>query len=161
MSIKVGDTLPNATLAELRTGEAPEMHQVDNLLQNKKIVFFMVPGAFTPTCTETHFPGFLDQVDAFKAKGVDEVWCVAVNDMFVMEAWGRSMSVNGKMRMLADGSAEFTKKLGLSLDLTEKGLGVRSQRLSAYVENGVLKHLNVDADGALKTSDANTLLAQI
>ena len=161
MSITVGDTLPNATLAELCTGESPQMHQVDDLVKAKKIVFFMVPGAFTPACTETHLPGFLDHVDAFKAKGVDEIWCVAVNDMFVMEAWSRDKGINGKIRMLADGSAEWTKKLGLVLDLSEKGLGVRSQRVSAYVDNGVVKHLNVDADGALTVTDAKTLLAQI
>lgn len=161
MSIKIGDILPNATLAELCTGEEPKMHQINDLVKGKKIAFFMVPGAFTPACTENHLPGFLDQVEAFKAKGVDEVWCVAVNDMFVMEAWARDKNVNGKMRMLADGSAEWTKKLGLVFDLTEKGLGVRSQRVSAYVEDGVVKQLNIDADGALKTSDAKTLLNQI
>lgn len=101
MSIKIGDTVPNATLAELRTGEQPQMHQVAELVKDKKIVLFAVPGAFTPTCTEKHLPGFLDNVDAFKAKGIDEVWCVAVNDMFVMEAWGRDKNVNGKMRMSA------------------------------------------------------------
>lgn len=161
MSIKIGDTLPNATLAELRTGEEPQMHQVNDLVKGKKIVFFMVPGAFTPACTENHLPGFLESVEAFKAKGVDEVWCVAVNDMFVMEAWSRDKQVNGKMRMLADGSAEWTKKLGLIFDLSDKGLGVRSQRVSAYVEDGVVKQLNIDADGALKTSGAQTLLNQI
>lgn len=161
MSIKIGDTLPNATLAELRTGAEPQMHQVSDLVKGKKIALFMVPGAFTPACTENHLPGFLENVEAFKAKGVDEVWCVAVNDMFVMEAWSRDKNINGKMRMLADGSAEWTKKLGLVFDLSEKGLGVRSQRISAYVEDGVVKQLNIDADGALKTSDAQTLLNQI
>lgn len=161
MSINVGDTLPNATLAELCTGEEPQMHQVNDLVKGKKIVFFMVPGAFTPACTENHLPSFLENVDAFKAKGVDEVWCVAVNDMFVMEAWSRDKHINGKIRMLADGSAEWTKKLGLEFDLSDKGLGVRAQRISAYVEDGVVKQLNVDADGVLKTSDAQTLLDQI
>lgn len=161
MSIKIGDNVPNATLAELRTGAEPQMHQVDDLVKDKKIVFFMVPGAFTPACTEKHLPGFLDNVDAFKAKGVDEVWCVAVNDMFVMEAWSRDKNINGKIRMLADGSADWTKKLGLSLDLSDKGLGVRAQRVSGYLENGVVKQLNVDADGALNTSGAKTLLDQI
>src|SRR5690554_5169762 len=136
MSIKIGDTVPNATLAEFQTGSQPQMHQVEDLVKGKKIALFAVPGAFTPTCTEKHLPGFLDNVAAFKAKGVDEVWCVAVNDMFVMDAWGRSMNVDGNMRMLADGSADWTKKLGLVLDLTEKGLGVRSQRYSAFLDNG-------------------------
>ncbi|WP_298053636.1 peroxiredoxin [uncultured Paenalcaligenes sp.] len=161
MSIKIGDTVPNATLAELRTGEQPQMHQVAELVKDKKIVLFAVPGAFTPTCTEKHLPGFLDNVDAFKAKGIDEVWCVAVNDMFVMEAWGRDKNVNGKMRMLADGSAEWAQKLGLTFDLTEKGMGVRSLRFSAYLDNGVVQQLNVDASGALSSSDAQTLLDQI
>ena len=113
MSIKIGDTVPNATLAEYQAGSQPQMHQVEDLVKGKKIALFAVPGAFTPTCTEKHLPGFLDNVAAFKAKGVDEVWCVAVNDMFVMDAWGRSMNVDGNMRMLADGSADWTKKLGL------------------------------------------------
>lgn len=161
MSIKIGDTVPNSTLAELRTGEKPQMHQVDDLVKDKRIVLFGVPGAFTPACTANHFPGFLDQVEAFKAKGVDEIWCVAVNDMFVMEAWGRDRQANGQIRMLADGSAEWAHKLGLEFDLRSKGLGVRLQRFSAYLENGVVKQLNVDADGVLATSDAQTLLNQI
>lgn len=160
-SIKIGDVLPNATLAELCAGQEPQMHQVSELAKGKKIAFFMVPGAFTPACTNNHLPGFLEQVAAFEAKGVDEIWCVAVNDMFVMEAWGRDRQVDGKIRMLADGSAEWTKQLGVELDLTDKGLGVRSHRLSAYVENGVVKQLNIDAGGALKISDAQTLLNQI
>ena len=161
MSIKIGDTVPNATLAEYQAGSQPQMHQVEGLVKGKKIALFAVPGAFTPTCTEKHLPGFLDNVAAFKAKGVDEVWCVAVNDMFVMDAWGRSMNVDGNMRMLADGSADWTKKLGLVLDLTEKGLGVRSQRYSAFLDNGVVKQLNVDEGGVLSISDAQTLLDQI
>lgn len=161
MSIKIGDTVPNATLAEYQAGSQPQMHQVEDLVKDKKIALFAVPGAFTPTCTEKHLPGFLDNVAAFKAKGVDEVWCVAVNDMFVMDAWGRSMNVDGNMRMLADGSADWTKKLGLVLDLTEKGLGVRSQRYSAFLDNGVVKQLNVDEGGVLSISDAQTLLDQI
>ena len=161
MSIKIGDTVPKATLAEYQAGPQPQMHQVEGLVKGKKIALFAVPGAFTPTCTEKHLPGFLDNVAAFKAKGVDEVWCVAVNDMFVMDAWGRSMNVNGNMRMLADGSADWTKKLGLVLDLTEKGLGVRSQRYSAFLDNGVVKQLNVDEGGVLSISDAQTLLDQI
>ncbi|HHU94879.1 MAG TPA: peroxiredoxin [Alcaligenaceae bacterium] len=161
MSIKIGDTVPNATLAEFQAGSQPQMHQVEDLVKGKKIALFAVPGAFTPTCTEKHLPGFLDNVAAFKAKGVDEVWCVAVNDMFVMDAWGRSMNVDGNMRMLADGSADWTKKLGLVLDLTEKGLGVRSQRYSAFLDNGVVKQLNVDEGGVLSISDAQTLLDQI
>lgn len=161
MSIKIGDTVPNATLAEYQAGSQPQMHQVEDLVKGKKIALFAVPGAFTPTCTEKHLPGFLDNVAAFKAKGVDEVWCVAVNDMFVMDAWGSSMNVDGNMRMLADGSADWTKKLGLVLDLTEKGLGVRSQRYSAFLDNGVVKQLNVDEGGVLSISDAQTLLDQI
>lgn len=161
MSIKIGDSVPNATVAEFVTGDAPHAYQIADLVKDKRIALFAVPGAFTPTCTEQHVPGFLDLADAFKAKGVDEIWCVAVNDVFVMEAWGRDKQVNGRIRMMADGSADWTKKLGLVLDLTEKGLGVRSQRYSAYLENGVVKQLNVDEGGALATSDAQTLLDQI
>lgn len=161
MSIKIGDSVPNATVAEFVTGQAPQAYQIADLVKDKRIVLFAVPGAFTPTCTEQHLPGFLDLAAAFKAKGVDEVWCVAVNDMFVLEAWGRDKQVNGQIRLIADGSAEWTKKLGLVLDLTEKGLGIRSQRYSAYLENGVVKQLNIDEGGALANSDAQTLLDQI
>ncbi|HJH25046.1 MAG TPA: peroxiredoxin [Paenalcaligenes hominis] len=161
MTIKVGDTVPNATLAEFVTGQTPQSHQVEDLVQNKRIVLFSVPGAFTPTCTERHLPGYLELADAFKAKGIDEIWCVAVNDMFVMEAWGRDRQVNGAIRMMADGSADWMKKLGLVLDLSAKGLGLRAQRFSAYLDNGEIKALYIDEGGALDKSDAQTLFNQL
>lgn len=161
MSIKIGDTVPNATLGEFVTGDSPKQFEVADLVKDKRIVLFAVPGAFTPTCTERHLPGYLEAAEAFKAKGVDEVWCLAVNDVFVMEAWGRDREVNGALRLMADGSADWVKKMGLDLDLTSKGLGVRSQRFSAYLDNGVVKALFVDEGGALEKSDAQTLLAQL
>lgn len=161
MTIQIGDSVPNATLAEFPTGGSVQAFQVADLVQGKRIVVFAVPGAFTPTCSERHLPGFLEQAEAFKAKGVDEIWCVAVNDAFVMEAWGRDHQVNGAIRMMADGSAEWVTKLGLGLDLSAKGLGLRAQRFSAYIDNGVVKQLNVDEAGALSVSDAQTLLQQL
>jgi len=167
MTIKVGDKVPNATLAQFFETEAdgcslgPNSFQVDELVAGKKIALFAVPGAFTPACSEQHLPGFLAKADEFKAKGIDEIWCVAVNDPFVMGAWGQERGVGDKVRLLADGSGEWTRKLGLELDLSAKGLGVRSQRYSALLDDGVVKQLNVDEGGALKVSDADTLLSQI
>lgn len=161
MTIKIGDVVPNATLAEFPTGGAVQSAQVSDLVKSKRIALFAVPGAFTPTCTEKHLPGFLDAAEQFKSKGVDEIWCLSVNDAFVMEAWGRDRQVNDKIRMMADGSAEWVKKLGLTLDLSAKGLGVRSQRFSALLEDGVVKQLNIDDGGALSVSDAATLLNQL
>lgn len=161
MSIKIGETVPNATLSELVTGAAPQSHQVEDLVKDKRIVLFAVPGAFTPTCTERHLPGYVELADELRAKGVDEIWCVAVNDMFVMEAWGRDQQVSGKIRLLADGSAEWMQKLGLVLDLSAKGLGLRAQRFSAYLDNGIVKELFVDEGGALEKSDAQTMLNQL
>lgn len=161
MTIKIGESVPNATLAEYPTGESVQTFQVADLVKGKRIVVFAVPGAFTPTCTEKHLPGFLEAADQFKSKGVDEIWCLAVNDAFVMEAWGRDREVNGKLRMMADGSAEWVNKLGLTLDLSAKGLGTRSQRFSAFIDDGVVKQLNIDEGGALSSSDATTLLSQI
>lgn len=161
MSIKIGDTVPNAILGEFVTGDAPHSHAVEDLVKGKRIVLFAVPGAFTPACTERHLPGYLEAAEKFKAKGVDEVWCVAVNDVFVMEAWARDRQVDGKIRMMADGSAEWMKKLGLVLDLSEKGLGQRAQRFSAYLEDGVVKELFVDEGGALEKSDAQTMLNRL
>ena len=161
MTIQIGDTVPNATLAEFPTGGSVQALEVNDLVKGKRIVVFAVPGAFTPTCSERHLPGFLEQAEAFKAKGIDEIWCLAVNDAFVMEAWGRDRQVNGAIRMMADGSADWVKKMGLSLDLSAKGLGVRAQRFSAYLDNGVVKQLNLDEGGAFSVSDAQTLLQQL
>ena len=164
MPIQVGQALPNATLYEFfdeATGACsvgPNALQVSDLIKGKKIVIFALPGAFTPTCSAKHVPGFVEHFDAIKAKGVDEIWCVSVNDPFVMGAWGRDLKVGKKVRMLGDGSAEFTKKLGMEFDLTARGLGVRSQRYAMIVDNGVVKHLALEAPGKFEVSDAaNTL----
>ncbi|MCX5589828.1 peroxiredoxin [Alcaligenes endophyticus] len=167
MSIKVGDHVPDASLGEyIETATdtcavGPNTFQVSDLVKGKKIAVFAVPGAFTPTCSEQHLPGFLAKADEFKAAGVDEIWCVAVNDAFVMGAWGRSQNVNGKIRLLADGSADWTRKLGLEFDLSSKGLGVRCKRFSALLDDGVVTSLNIDDGGGLDKSDAATLLAQV
>ncbi|TAM89112.1 MAG: peroxiredoxin [Candidimonas sp.] len=167
MTIKVGDHLPDGTLSEyLETATAgcsvgPNNFRVADLLKGKTIALFAVPGAFTPTCSSRHLPGFLALHDQIKARGVDEIWCVAVNDPFVMGAWGRDQKVAGRVRMMADGSAAWTKKLGLDFDLTARGLGVRSQRYSAVIRDGVVDKLNVDAAGQLEVSDAKTLLDQL
>jgi peroxiredoxin len=167
MSIKVGDKVPEGTLAEYIEVETegctlgPNSFQVSDLVKGKTIALFAVPGAFTPTCSEKHLPGFLELADKFKAKGVDEIWCVAVNDPFVMGAWGRDRKVDGRVRMMADGSAQWTKALGLELDLNARGLGVRSRRYSALIKDGVVKQLNAEKDAGLTVSDAGTLLGQL
>jgi peroxiredoxin (alkyl hydroperoxide reductase subunit C) len=158
--IAVGQKLPNATLYEFLNEEAegcaigPNAFEIDKLVAGKKIVIFALPGAFTPTCSVQHVPGYVAQYDAIKAKGVDEIWCVAVNDPFVMGAWGRDLNVGKKVRMLGDGSAEFTGKLGMEFDLTKRGLGIRSQRYAMVVENGVVKSLSLEAPGKFEVSDA-------
>ena len=167
MTIKLGDTLPEGTLTEFLEVEqqgcslGPNAFKVSELAQGKKIAIFAVPGAFTPTCSEQHLPGYLQQADALKAKGIDEIWCVAVNDAFVMGAWGRDQKVDGRVRMMADGSAQWTKALGLGLDLTERGLGVRSQRYSLVAENGVVTQLNLENGGGYSVSDAEMMLKQL
>ena len=165
--IKVGDTLPDATLFEFFDVEGngcslgPNAFKTADITKGKKIVVFGLPGAFTPTCSAQHVPGYLKNFDALKAKGVDEVWCVAVNDAFVMGAWGREQGSAGKVRMMADGSAEFTKKIGLDFDLTARGLGIRSQRYAMVVENGVVKALNLEAPGKFEVSNAETVLGLV
>lgn len=164
--IQVGDRIPDATLFETTEfGEAcplnPQPVSVAKALENKKVVIFGLPGAYTPTCSAQHVPGYLKNIDALKAKGVDEVWCVAVNDAFVMAAWGKDEKAIGKIRFLGDGSAELTKKLGLELDLTGGGLGLRMQRFSMLVDNGVVKSLNVEKPRAFEVSNAETMLAQL
>ncbi|HEU0230987.1 MAG TPA: peroxiredoxin [Burkholderiaceae bacterium] len=167
MTIKVGDHLPDGTLSEFMEtategcSVGPNNFQVADLVKGKTIALFAVPGAFTPTCSNRHLPGYLELHDQIKAHGVDEIWCVAVNDPFVMGAWGRDQGVKGRVRMLADGSAEWTKKLGLEFDLTARGLGLRSQRYSAVIRNGVVDRLNVESAGQLEVSDAKTLLGQL
>ncbi|MCQ9617186.1 peroxiredoxin [Paenalcaligenes niemegkensis] len=167
MSIKIGDKVPDATLAQyIETATdtcavGPNSFQVADLVAGKKIAVFAVPGAFTPTCSERHLPGFITKADEFKAKGVDEIWCVAVNDPFVMGAWAKDQNAGDKVRLLADGSGEWVRKLGLEFDLSAKGLGVRSKRFSALLDDGVVKQLNIDESGGLEKSDADTLLKQI
>jgi len=167
MTIKVGESLPDATLTEFIEVEGegcsigPNAFKVSDLVKGKKIAIFGLPGAFTPTCSAKHVPGYVEHYDALRAKGVDEIWCVSVNDAFVMGAWGRDQHAGGKVRMMADGSAEFTRKLGLELDLTARGMGVRSQRYSMLVDGGVVRSLNVEAPGKFEVSGAEKLLEQL
>ena len=159
MTIAVGDKIPSVKV--MRWGsDGPEALTTDDLFKGKKVALFGVPGAFTPTCSAKHLPGFVAQADALKAKGVDAIVCISVNDVFVMNAWGKDQDVGDKVAMIADGDAAFTKAAGLELDLTGKGLGLRNQRFSMLVDNGVVKVLNIDASGFDKTS-AETLLSQI
>jgi glutaredoxin/glutathione-dependent peroxiredoxin len=165
--IKIGDKLPTATLFEFIEVETegcslgPNAIDVAQAVAGKTIAIFGLPGAFTPTCSARHAPGYIDAVDAFKAAGVDEIWCVSVNDAFVMGAWGRELKAAGKVRMMADGSAEFAKALGLTLDLTAKGLGLRSGRFSLLAKDGVVTQLNDEKGGGFEVSDAQTLLKQV
>jgi len=168
MAIKIGDTLPGGKLTEaLEYDEAagcplnPQEVDIAGACKGRRIAIFALPGAYTPTCSAKHVPGFLAQHDALKARGVDEVWCVATNDAFVMGAWGRTQQVNGRIRMLADGNAAWARALGLDMDLSARGMGTRLQRFSMLVEDGVVKRLNVEAPGEFKVSDANTLLGQL
>jgi glutaredoxin/glutathione-dependent peroxiredoxin len=167
MAIKVGDRLPEGTLTEMIDTEragctiGPNNFSVSAETKGKRIVIFAVPGAFTPTCSAKHAPGYVQNYDALKGKGLDEIWCVAVNDAFVMGAWGKEQKAGGKVRMMADGSATFTKALGLDMDLTARGMGVRSQRYSMLVEDGVVKRLNVEAPGKFEVSSAEGMLAQL
>jgi len=164
--IKVGDTLPNATLMEYSDVEGegcsigPNPVDVAKASAGKTIALFALPGAFTPTCSAKHVPGYVEHQAALKAAGVDEIWCVSVNDAFVMGAWARDQKSVGKVRMLGDGSAEFTKAVGLTLDLTARGMGVRSNRYSMLVKNGKVVTLIVEGPGKFEVSDAATMLAQ-
>jgi peroxiredoxin len=164
--LKVGDKLPNATLQEFIEVEGegcslgPNGFDVAKSTAGKKIAIFALPGAFTPTCSAQHVPGYVQKAGEFKAAGVDEIWCVSVNDAFVMGAWGREQKTAGKVRMMGDGSAEFTRATGLTLDLGARGMGLRSQRYSMLVDDGVLKSLNIEAPGKFEVSDADTLLKQ-
>ena len=157
MTIKVGDSLPAGTLYEM-SKEGPQPISVMDLTKGKRVVIFGLPGAFTPTCSAQHVPGYLAAVDQLKAKKVDEIVCLSVNDAFVMGAWAKDQHTAGKVRMLGDGSALFTQALGLELDLIERGLGVRCQRFSMLVEDGVVKTLHIEAPGKFEVSDAATML---
>jgi len=164
--IKVGDSLPTATLMEFMETESagcslgPNPVDVIAASKGKTIALFALPGAFTPTCSAKHVPGYLESFSELKAAGVDEIWCVSVNDAFVMGAWARDQKSIGKVRMLADGDAAFTKAVGLTLDLTGKGLGLRSNRYSMLVKDGKVASLNIEGPGKFEVSDAGTLLTQ-
>ena len=162
--IKIGEALPDAALFEsVEFGEAcpvaPQKLSAAELARGKKIVAFGLPGAFTPTCSAKHVPGYVQQLEALKRKGVDEVWCLAVNDGFVMAAWGRDIGAFGKVRMLGDGSAELTKKLGLDTDIP--GMGTRCRRFSMLIDQGVVRQVNVEESGKFVVSNAETMLSQL
>lgn len=167
MTIKIGDRLPDGNLTEFIETETagcslgPNSFAVAGLVKGRRIAVFGLPGAYTPTCSAQHVPSYLKAHDQLKAKGVDEIWCLSVNDAFVMGAWGRDQKASGRIRMMADGSADYTRKLGLELDLTARGMGVRSQRYSMLVDDGVVKQLNVEAPGKFEVSDAETMLKKM
>ena len=165
--LKVGDKLPAGSLSEFIEVEGngcalgPSTFELAKETAGKKIAVFALPGAYTPTCSAKHVPGYVENAAALKAAGVDEIWCVSVNDAFVMGAWGREQHSGGKVRMMADGSADFAKATGLTLDLTTRGMGLRSNRYSMLVVDGVVKTLNVEAPGKFEVSDADTMLKQV
>ncbi|MCH8620202.1 peroxiredoxin [Undibacterium sp. TS12] len=167
MTIKIGDTLPAGSLAEFIEVESegcslgPNTFQVADLTKGKTIAIFGLPGAYTPTCSAKHVPGYVAHAAELKAKGVDEIWCISVNDAFVMGAWGRDQKSTGIVRMMADGNADFSKALGLDADFSKFGMGVRSQRYSLLAVDGVVKQLNIEEGGKFEVSNAETLLAQL
>ena len=160
MTIKAGDSIPSVKLMQA-TAEGPKEVSTDELFKGKTVVLFGVPGAFTPTCSAKHLPGFVTHADALKAKGVDVIACVSVNDAFVMGAWGKDQGITDQVVMLADGSAVFAKALGLELDLTARGLGVRCQRFALVAKDGKVTHVGVEAAGAFEVSKAETILAAL
>ena len=157
MTLQVGDRIPSVTLTHM-TADGPAAVSTDELFSGKKVVLFALPGAFTPTCSAQHVPSFLENADAIKAKGVDAIACLSVNDAFVMGAWGKDQDVDDKVLMLADGSADFTKAMGLELDLTERGFGLRSQRYAMVVEDGVVTALHVEPGVGFGVSSAENIL---
>ncbi|MCC7275056.1 MAG: peroxiredoxin [Alphaproteobacteria bacterium] len=160
MTIAVGQKVPSVKLKTM-TGEGPKDITTDELFSGKKVVLFALPGAFTPTCSAKHLPGFVQHAGAIKGKGVDTIACLSVNDAFVMGAWGKDQNVGDKVMMLADGSGDFTKALGLELDLTPNGMGVRSKRYAMIVDDGVVKALDVEAPGKFEVSSAESVLKQL
>ena len=156
MTIKAGDKIPSIELKTM-TSDGPDGITTDDLFNGKKVILFGLPGAFTPTCSAKHVPGFVQHADAIKAKGIDTIACISVNDAFVMGAWGKDQNVGDKVMMLADGSAEFTKAAGLELDLVARGMGVRCQRFSMIVDNGVVQSINIDDSTFDKTSAEQAL----
>ncbi|HEX4368313.1 MAG TPA: peroxiredoxin [Rhodopila sp.] len=160
MTIKVGDTIPSMKLM-VATADGPKETSTDEIFKGKKVVLFAVPGAFTPTCSAKHLPGFVQNFDALKAKGVDTVACIAVNDAFVMGAWGKDQGTGDKVTMLADGAAAFAKAIGLELDLNARGMGWRSQRYALIAQDGKVTHLGVEAPGGFEVSKAEAILAAL
>lgn len=157
MTIKVGDKLPSVTLQQMQENGVTDVNS-DDLFNGKKVVLFALPGAFTPTCSASHVPGYLVKSDEIFARGVDSIICLSVNDAFVMHAWGKDQNVEDKIQMIADGSANFTRAVGLELDLTKPGMGIRSRRYAMIVNDGVVEALNVEEAGKFEVSDAETIL---
>jgi peroxiredoxin len=160
MTIAVGDKVPSVTIQH-KTADGIDQVSTDDFFAGRKVVLFAVPGAFTPTCSQKHLPGFVANADAIKAKGVDEIACVSVNDAFVMDAWGADQGAAGKVTMLADGSAKLAQALGLDMDLTDRGLGARSQRYAMVVDDGTVSMLNVEEAGQFEASSAENILAAL
>ena len=160
MTIQTGDRIPSATLLKA-TPEGPQPVDTDSYFAGRKVALFAVPGAFTPTCSARHLPGFVEKADELKAKGVDEIACVAVNDAFVLQAWAKDAGAEDKVTMLADGNGDFSKALGLTMDAAKFGMGTRSQRFSAIVDDGVVSQLNVEEPGAFSVSSAEFMLGQL
>ena len=160
MTIKVGDKMPAGTLT-LVTNDGPQKVSAEEFFKGKKVVLFSVPGAFTPTCDAKHLPGFVEKAGDLRAKGVDTVACIAVNDAFVMKAWGKSQNCDGKVQMIADGNAEYTKALGLEMDASGFGMGTRGQRFAVIVDDGIVKSVNVEEKGEFRVSSAESVLSQL
>ncbi len=160
MTIKVGEKIPSVTL-RVMSADGPKEVSTDELFGGKKVVLFALPGAFTPTCSAKHLPSYVQQADAIRGKGVDTIACISVNDAFVMNAWGKDRGVGDKIVMVADGSADFAQAVGLELDVTARGLGIRSRRYSMVIEDGVVSSLNVEKAGEFEVSDADTVLGQL
>jgi glutaredoxin/glutathione-dependent peroxiredoxin len=160
MTIKVGDKVPSATLMEMKGG-TPQPVKTDDFFAGKKVVLFALPGAFTPTCSAKHLPGFVTNADAIREKGVDAIACMSVNDAFVMGAWGEQQHAGDKIAMLADGNGDFTRALGLEMDASRFGMGKRSQRFSMVIDNGTVKELNVEEPGAFAVSSAEHVMKQL
>jgi glutaredoxin/glutathione-dependent peroxiredoxin len=160
MTIKVGDKIPSATLMEMKDGK-PTPVKTDDFFAGKKVALFALPGAFTPTCSAKHVPGFVNNYDALRSRGVDEIACVSVNDAFVMGAWGKDQNAGDKVHMLADGNGDFTRAVGLEMDGTKFGMGKRSQRYSMIVDNGVVQSVNIEEPGAFDVSSAEYMMGQL
>jgi peroxiredoxin len=168
MAIKVGDKLPDGKLMESTEFDSatscampPKEVNVGEAVKGKKIAIFGLPGAYTPTCSAKHVPGYVQHLGELKARGIDEVWCVSVNDGYVMAAWGKELGALGKVRMLGDGNGDFVRALGLDKDSSKAGMGTRAQRFSLLADNGIVKQINVEAPGKFEVSDAETMLKQL